>query len=287
MGLGENAVVTVSSNRNGVIEPAALEQTLSDLKAQGLMPFAVVATAGTTDHGAIDPIETIADIAKKFELWLHVDAAYGSALQLSPYKSRLSGIEKADSVTVDFHKLFYQPISCGALLVKDKANFRFLLHRADYLNRETDTLPNLVDKSLSTTRRFDALKLFMTLRTLGENGLGNMVGKTVDLAQVAAALITETSALNLVATPQLSTVLFRVNLPDMDQGQRDQLHRTLRHQLLVKGVAVLGETVIEGEVTLKITILNPLLTQDDFTKLFAQIVAESRLLRCELTELAV
>lgn len=287
MGLGENAVVTVSSNRNGVIEPAALEQTLSNLKAQGLMPFAVVATAGTTDHGAIDPIETIADIAKKFELWLHVDAAYGSALQLSPYKSRLSGIEKADSVTVDFHKLFYQPISCGALLVKDKANFRFLLHRADYLNRETDTLPNLVDKSLSTTRRFDALKLFMTLRTLGENGLGNMVGKTVDLAQVAAALITETPALYLVATPQLSTVLFRVNLPSLDQEQRDQLHRTLRHQLLVKGVAVLGETVIEGEVTLKITILNPLLTQDDFTKLFAQIVAESRLLRCELIELAV
>ncbi len=125
------------------------------------------------------------------------------------------------------------------------------------------------------------------MRTLGENGLGNRVGKTVDLAQVAAALITETSALNLVATPQLSTVLFRVNLPDMDQSQRDQLYRTLRHQLLVKEVAVLGETVIEGEVTLKITILNPLLTQDDFTKLFAQIVAESRLLRCELTELSV
>uniref|UniRef100_UPI0038F702E7 pyridoxal-dependent decarboxylase n=1 Tax=Streptomyces galilaeus TaxID=33899 RepID=UPI0038F702E7 len=79
---------------------------------------------------------------------------------LSSHKARLKGIEKADSVSVDFHKLFYQTISCGAVLLKDKANLKYLLHHADYLNREHDELPNLVDKSIATTKRFDALKVF-------------------------------------------------------------------------------------------------------------------------------
>ncbi|MFA0521241.1 pyridoxal-dependent decarboxylase, partial [Vibrio sp. 10N.222.55.E8] len=97
----------------------------------GLIPFAVVGTAGTTDHGAIDDLEAIAKIANQQDLWLHVDSAYGGALILSSHKARLKGIEKADSVSVDFHKLFFQTISCGAVLLKDKANFKYLLHHAD------------------------------------------------------------------------------------------------------------------------------------------------------------
>lgn len=159
LGLGENAVECVDTNPDGTIKLASLVTTIDAMKNDGLMPFALVGTAGTTDHGAIDDLAGLADVAQQHNLWLHVDGAYGGALILSRHKTRLHGIERADSLSVDFHKLFYQPISCGAVLLKDKENFKYLLHHADYLNREDDLLPNLVDKSIATTKRFDALKV--------------------------------------------------------------------------------------------------------------------------------
>lgn len=137
MGLGEKAVVTVDTHADGTMHIEALSKEISALKEQGLMPFALVATAGTTDHGAIDNIDAMAEVAREQNLWLHVDGAYGGALMLSSRKDRLKGIEKADSVSVDFHKLFYQTISCGSLLIKDKSNFKYLLHHADYLTEST------------------------------------------------------------------------------------------------------------------------------------------------------
>ncbi|MEH6454356.1 MAG: aspartate aminotransferase family protein, partial [Psychromonas sp.] len=175
MGLGARSVVCVKTNNQGQMDTNDLDNAITSLNAQGLIPMAVVATAGTTDHGAIDDLETIVEISHNAGLWCHIDGAYGGALILSKkHKNRLKGIELADSVSVDFHKLFYQTISCGALLVKHKSNFSSLLYHADYLNREDDELPNLVDKSIATTKRFDALKMFMTLKAVGADTLGEM-----------------------------------------------------------------------------------------------------------------
>lgn len=189
LGLGEQSVCCVDTHQNGTIKIDALENEIDKLHQQGLIPFAVVGTAGTTDHGAIDDLTAIAQIAQHHQLWFHVDSAYGGALILSRYKTRLAGIEQADSVSVDFHKLFYQTISCGALLLKDKANFKYLLHHADYLNREHDELPNLVDKSISTTKRFDALKVFMTMQNVGPDVLGEMVEHLIEQTQCVAQKI--------------------------------------------------------------------------------------------------
>ncbi|MHC6527056.1 MULTISPECIES: pyridoxal phosphate-dependent class III aminotransferase [unclassified Vibrio] len=269
MGLGEKAVLTVDALPDGTMDASQLERVIEQAKADGLIPFAVVGTAGTTDHGAIDDLQVIADVAAKYQIWMHVDGAYGGALILSSHKARLKGIERANSVSVDFHKLFYQTISCGALLVNDKANFKFLLHHADYLNREHDELPNLVDKSVATTKRFDALKVFMTMQSVGPQALGEMYDHLLAQTQQVAEMVREHAGFELLAEPSLSTVLFR-STQEASQGV-DKLNQKVRIEALVRGVAVLGETTVNGQSALKFTILNPCLTLSDFEKLLTEI----------------
>ncbi|ANU36579.1 pyridoxal phosphate-dependent class III aminotransferase [Vibrio scophthalmi] len=269
LGLGEQSVCCVDAHPNGTMKIDSLVAELEQLNQQGLMPFCVVGTAGTTDHGAIDDLTAIAQLAAQHQLWFHVDSAYGGALILSSHKARLAGIELADSVSVDFHKLFYQTISCGAVLLKDKANFKYLLHHADYLNREHDELPNLVDKSIATTKRFDALKVFMTMQSVGPTALGQMVDHLIVQTQQVADRIRHDASLELLAEPSLSTVLFRVVSDDVTD--LDQLNQTLRLEALTRGIAVLGETVVEGKSALKFTLLNPCLTMADFEALLGKI----------------
>ncbi|WP_104024712.1 pyridoxal phosphate-dependent class III aminotransferase [Vibrio hyugaensis] len=268
MGLGEKAVMTVDANADGTMDITQLDHVLTQAKAEGLIPFAVVGTAGTTDHGAIDDLDFIADMAAKHEMWMHVDGAYGGALILSSHKSRLKGVERAHSISVDFHKLFYQTISCGALLVNDKSNFKFLLHHADYLNREHDELPNLVDKSIATTKRFDALKVFMTMQNVGPKALGDMYDHLLVQTQQVADMVRNHEQFELLAEPALSTVLFRATNACADL---DELNKVLRLEALTRGIAVLGETIVDGKTALKFTILNPCLTTADFESLLLKI----------------
>lgn len=268
MGLGEKAVMTVDANADGTMDVTKLDEVLNQAKAEGLIPFAIVGTAGTTDHGAIDDLDFIADIAAKHDMWMHVDGAYGGALILSSQKARLKGCERAHSISVDFHKLFYQTISCGALLVNDKSNFKFLLHHADYLNREHDELPNLVDKSIATTKRFDALKVFMTMQSVGPKALGDMYDHLLEQTLELADMIRDNKHFELLAEPSLSTVLFRATNESADL---DELNKTLRLEALTRGIAVLGETIVDDKTALKFTILNPCLTTADFESLLSKI----------------
>jgi len=282
MGLGERSVVLVKTNVQGQIDINDLQLTIDALKAQDLLPFAIVGMAGTTDHGAIDDLEAVVNLAREAGCWSHIDGAYGAALQLSQqHKARLKGIELADSVSVDFHKLFYQTISCGALLIKNKANFNTLLHHADYLNREGDELPNLVDKSIATTKRFDALKMFMTLKAVGEKQLGEFYDYLLELTQQVADKIQANQHFELCCTPLLSTVLFRLspNLQgELTDSEFNQLHQTLRLQLLTSGEAVIAETKVDGQLVLKFTLLNPCLSMNDFESLLAKIEDKAKML---------
>ncbi|MFH4883712.1 pyridoxal phosphate-dependent class III aminotransferase [Vibrio alginolyticus] len=268
MGLGEKAVMTVDANADGTMDVTKLDEVLNQAKAEGLIPFAIVGTAGTTDHGAIDDLDFIADMAARHDMWMHVDGAYGGALILSSQKARLKGCERANSISVDFHKLFYQTISCGALLVNDKSNFKFLLHHADYLNREHDELPNLVDKSIATTKRFDALKVFMTMQSVGPKALGDMYDHLLEQTLEVADMIRDNKHFELLAEPSLSTVLFRATHESADL---DELNKTLRLEALTRGIAVLGETIVDDKTALKFTILNPCLTTADFESLLSKI----------------
>ncbi|WP_228552337.1 pyridoxal phosphate-dependent decarboxylase family protein [Gracilibacillus salitolerans] len=274
LGLGEQAVIPIETDHNHRMCLRDLDQRLRDAEEQDLSPFVLVATAGTTDFGSIDPLSELASRAKKHHMWFHVDAAYGGALILSDrYRDKLKGIELGDSITVDFHKLFYQPISCGAFLLKDQSNFNFIKQNADYLNPEDDEetgIPNLVTKSIQTTRRFDSLKLFMSLQSLGRKKFAEMIDYTMDLAKETAMLIEEDKQLELVNVPEMNAVVFRY-VHQINGKKVDKINTFIRTRLIEKGDAILARTRVQGRAFLKLTLLNPQTTMKDIRLIINQV----------------
>ena len=276
LGLGKEAVVSVPVDRLHRMDPGALREAIDAGRAAGHRPMAIVATAGTTDFGAIDPLGPIADIAAASGAWLHVDAAYGCGLLASElHRERLAGIERADSMTADFHKSFFQPIGSSVLLLRDGSRFAYGTHHAEYLNPrgEAGTVPNLVDKSLQTTRRFDALKLWVTLRSLGAPAIGAMFDSVLGLAVEAGRQVAATPELRLAAEVQLSTVVFRYE-PEgsMDPAAVDRLNDSIRHSLYTSGEAMVAATTVDGRRHLKLTLLNPETTGADVAAILAAVV---------------
>jgi L-2,4-diaminobutyrate decarboxylase len=249
----------------------ALDAELARIAQRGLTPIALVATAGTTDLGAIDPVEAIAERARAAGAWLHVDAAVGAALFVSDrLRPRLAGIEQADSITTDMHKLLWQPIGASALLVRDEQSFASVREPSDYLDREGDEVLNLVGRSLDTSRRFDALKVLVSLRALGRRQLGAMVEHLFALAQHAAEAVRAQPQLELVAAPQTVTVVFRWHGPSADA-----VNAAVQRDLLASGRAVIGRTRIDGAEALKLTLMNPATTRADVEALVALVAEEA------------
>ncbi|MFC5909054.1 pyridoxal phosphate-dependent decarboxylase family protein [Streptacidiphilus monticola] len=257
----------VESDRYGRMDPRLLDWALADCRD---LPVCVVATAGTTDLGAIDPLDALADVAARHRVPLHVDAAYGGGAlfsrQLAPL---LAGLGRADSVSLDLHKLGWQPVAAGVFLVRDRSALQPLELHAAYLNPEADEeagLTSLLGRSLRTTRRPDAFKVAVTLRTLGREGLGALVDHCHALARHTAQRISESRDFELYTVPMLTTVVFRY-------GDSDEVNDALRRRLLAEGTAVVGRTEIGGAVWLKLTLLNPQAGEADLDRLLERVRA--------------
>ncbi|CAM5289818.1 pyridoxal phosphate-dependent decarboxylase family protein [Streptomyces tanashiensis] len=268
LGLGRDAVVSIPVDRNKRMQSVVLAAQLEACRAEGLVPMAIVATAGTTDFGSIDPLPEIAALAEEYGAWMHVDAAYGCGLLASPTRRhRLDGIERADSVTVDFHKSFFQPVSSSAILVRAGATLRHATYHADYLNPArtvAERIPNQVDKSLQTTRRFDALKLWMTLRVMGADGVGQLFDEVCDLAAEGFALLAGDPRYDVVVEPQLSTLVYRyIPAAAASPEEIDRANLHARKALFASGEAVVAGTKVDGRQYLKFTLLNPETTAAD------------------------
>lgn len=275
LGLGSDAVVRVAVDARFRMDLSALRQALDEMQKRDLLPMAIVATAGTTDFGSIDPLPEIAQTAHASGAWLHVDAAYGGALLFSPqHRDKLRGVELADSLSIDFHKLFWQPIPCAAFLLRDARHFDSIKLHADYLNPEThedEGIPNLVTTSLLTSRRFDALKLWLSFQSLGREKLGAMIDRTIALAEHTANVVRSTPKLELMCEAQLSTVVFRY-VPS--KADADQVNTALRRQLFDRGLAVVGHTRVRDRQCLKFTCMNPATTPDQLEALIRMIVEQ-------------
>jgi L-2,4-diaminobutyrate decarboxylase len=276
LGLGTDAVIRVAVDERFRMNPAALRDAVDASRSQGSLPLAIVATAGTTDFGSVDPLPDLAAVASREGAWLHVDAAYGGALFFSAHhRDKLQGIENADSLSIDFHKLFWQPIPCSVFLLRDARHFDSIKLHSDYLNPELHEdagIPNLVTTSLLTTRRFDALKLWISFQTLGRAKLAAMIDRVIELANHAASAISRTPHLELVCQPELSTIVFRY-VPANSSLDPDLLNSTLRQRLFERGIAVIGHTRVHGRQCLKFTCMNPAVTEIKMERLIGSIAA--------------
>ena len=292
LGLGYNAVVSVAVDEQFRMDVDELNSKIEQTVQDGLIPIAVVATMGTTDYGSIDPINDISNLCKKHDMWCHVDAAYGCGLLVSK-RSRdlLNGIEKADSVTVDYHKSFMQPVSCSAFFLKDKSLFGLITHHADYLNpldARNNSTPNLVDKSIQTTRRFDALKLWVTLRTIGADGLGYMFDNVMSLAKQSYVLLNQDEEFDVIHYPEISTLVFRFIPQGVDEASLNQLNNAIKEQLFALGEIAIARTKFKGVQYLKFTLLNPSTTIEDIKEIVQAIkVKGHQILIQQSTEVGV
>ncbi len=289
IGLPPEAVISIPVDANGAMDPALLATAIDE---HGALPgpLCVVVTLGTTDSGAFDPLEVALRHGSRHQAWIHVDAAASGALLLSNrHRHLVTGIELADSVGLDFHKLGWQTVPSGCFLVSHRDSLEAIRHHSDYLNPSSEPdLLNLAWKSVQTTRRFDALKLALTLRTLGRDGIDELLDAQFAAISHAVERISAEPQLELGASG-LHTVLFRYIPPhamtaddvgdqhnpeqDLDQHNIDEHNEQLRSALASTGVAMLGRSRFNGSFWLKIQELNPLTTPRDIDNILESVLA--------------
>ncbi len=262
-GLGTAALRVIPMNAAFEIDMALLEEAIAKDRAAGLQPFFIAATAGSVDVGAIDPLSAIADLAVREQIWFHVDGAFGALGMLAPdIAPRLSGIERANSVALDFHKWGQVPYDAGFIMVRDGA-----LHQAtfsspvSYLRRETRGLaggsPWPCDFGPDLSRGFRALKAWFTLQVYGADKLGQVISHTCALAQYMKQRIEAATQLELLAPVSLNIVCFRHRgRPGMDAGKLDRFNADLAVAIQESGKAAPSTTIVNGRLAIRAAIVN-------------------------------
>lgn len=249
------------------LDLAALERAISADEQAGRIPWLVLANAGATNTGSVDPLADLADRCARRRLWLHVDAAYGWPIALTDEGRRLfQGIERADSITLDPHKWFAQPFESGCLLVRERDRLgQTFTMRPEYLQ---DVVPqhdeiNFCDQGIALTRRFRALKIWFSVKLLGVAWHRRLVEHNVNLAQYAAALLENARCFEITSAPKLSIVCFRYVPGDGAHCDTDALQQAIAADLLQSGRAFLSTTRLHGRTTLRFCFVNWRTTAED------------------------
>jgi len=243
------------------LDVGALEAAIATDRANGMRPFCVVANAGTTNTGAVDPLHDIANLSEREGLWLHVDGAYGAAAVLHPRgKAALSGLERADSITLDPHKWLFQPYELGCLLVRDARHLHHAFRvsdddHADYLAdvaRHTYEDVNFFDRGIQLTRSFKALKLWLSLRTFGLAAFRGAIQVGFDVADFAQQWLEASGQWDIVTPSQMGIVSFRWRGEGLSDAQVDALTARTADRMREDGYATIMSTILRGRPTFRV-----------------------------------
>jgi glutamate/tyrosine decarboxylase-like PLP-dependent enzyme len=270
LGLGSDALRLVPVNARFEIELDALERMLREDRAAGCRPICVVGNAGTVGTGAIDDLRALAELCAREQVWFHVDGAFGSLAALVPeYRSRLAGMERADSIAFDLHKWMYVPFEAGCTLVRDaEAHRRAFSLRPDYLTHAERGLAAgtlwFSDYGIQLTRGFRALKVWMSLKEHGLDRYARLVEQNIAQARYLAQLVREAPDLELLAPVPLNIVCFRYVAPGRGDAALDALNQELLIQLHEQGIAVPSNLTLGGRFALRVAITNHRSRREDF-----------------------
>jgi glutamate/tyrosine decarboxylase-like PLP-dependent enzyme len=227
----------------------------------------VVANAGTTNTGAVDPLAALADYCHQEDLWLHVDGAYGAAAALCERgKTLLEGIEQVDSLSLDPHKWLFQPYEIGCVLVRQarwlKETFRILPeYLKDAVGKQEEV--NFCDYGIQLTRSFRALKLWLSLKTFGGANFRQAVSQGFDLAELFENRLRELPSWEVVTPAQMAVLTFRFCPKGESASEVDGLNRRLVEEMISDGFAMLSSTELRGKAVLRACTINPRTTEDD------------------------
>lgn len=276
MGIGSQNVRTIEHDHALRILPSALDAAIRDDRRRGLQPVAVIASAGTVNTGAIDPLDAIADVCAEHKVWLHVDGAYGApAILTARYARQLSALSRADSLALDPHKWLYVPVEAGLVLVRHAEAMRAAFSlvppylRTDERATGVGGPPWFSEFGFQQTRAFRALKVWMALRHHGVAGYRRAIERDIAMAERLAASIRGAGDFELHEPQSLSVVSFRYTPPSSRNDKRalDALNRTLLERVQLGGRAFLSSTVMNGIFWLRACIVNPRASEGDMEKL--------------------
>jgi aromatic-L-amino-acid/L-tryptophan decarboxylase len=267
MGLRTEQVRVLPTDERWRLLPGTVAEAVRADRRAGRIPFALCASAGSTNTGTVDPLDELADVCAREQLWLHVDAAYGGFAALTEKgRTALAGIDRADSVTLDPHKWLYQPLECGSVLVRDGARLEqtFAIH-PDYLNAHATHDAgevNFADRGLQLSRGFRALKVWVTVQTFGVAAFRAVIERNLELAEFAEALIRSRAELTLMAPATLGIVCFRREWPGCDEAETERRGLAVMDSLERSGAALVSSTRLVGRHAVRMCILNPASSED-------------------------
>ena len=282
LGFPPETLRIVASDARFRLTAAPVAEAIAADRAAGLVPLAIAAVSGSTNTGSVDLVPELADLAAREKLWLHVDAAYGGAVRLSRRDAdRVPGLERADSVTIDPHKWFFQAYDIGALMVKRRGDLIGTFRRDPEYYRSTrpeDEPLQWYQYSIEGTRRFRGLKLWLSCKHLGSEGFGRLIEANDDLAAFLARRCRESADFEAVPEePELSVVCFR-HLPggragaaQLDATLLDRYQDRLQRALEVSGEGWVSTTRLRGRTYLRAGIVNYLSTEADVDQLLAAL----------------
>jgi aromatic-L-amino-acid/L-tryptophan decarboxylase len=261
LGFAPRQVRCLPTTGNATLDVDALAAAVSSDRADGIRPFCVIATAGTTSCGAVDPLEDIADVCAGYGIWMHVDAAYGAAAALTPDGRRiLRGLDRADSVVVDPHKWWFQPYEAGCLLVRDADVLpqAYTLHSEVLTETRTGADPvNFYDYGPQLSRSFRALKMWMTMQTFGLGAMSAAVQHGITMAEQAERLIRQRPHWTIVTPAQLGIVTFRPDVPGLPAETMGRIARDIAEGTLDDGHALVLTTDLGAGPVLRLCITSP------------------------------
>ena len=276
LGFAREQIRALPSDDNFRLPVESLRRAVSEDRAGGKRPFLIIANAGTTNTGAVDPLNQLADLCERENLWLHVDGAYGAAACLSERgRKLLTGIERADSLSLDPHKWLFQPFEIGCVLTRDarllKNTFHTMAGILEDTKRAEEEEINYYDYGVQLTRGFRALKLWLSIKTFGAAAFREAIDSGFEMAEFAESLLRQSDCWRIISPATFGIVTFIFVAEDCSESEIGEIHRRMVEAMAEDGFAFANSTTLRGQTVMRLCTINPRTTEDDVRATIKQL----------------